>query len=108
MWRRMGLLKFEIPHQLSVDEVKKRLSLLADHWGNKYGVRTQWQGDSATIAGKAVGLTINAQLSIRGDKVSGEATDPGFLFRDKARKYLVEKFSYYLDPSKSLEDLKQA
>ena len=82
--------------------------MLADHWGNKYGVRTQWQGESATIAGKAVGLSINAQLSILGDKVSGEATDPGFLFRDKARKYLVEKFSFYLDPQKSLDQLKNA
>jgi hypothetical protein len=40
-------------------------------------------------------------------KVGGEATDPGFLFREKAKQYLTEKFEYYLDPAFSLEELQK-
>ena len=104
----MGMINFEVPHQLSKDEVKRRLEMLAQHWGSKYGVKTNWTSpDQATIQGKAMGLTINANLTIGDKAVGGEATDPGMLFRSKAKSYLTEKFNFYLDPSKSLEDLKK-
>ena len=104
----MGMIKFEVPHKLPKDEVKRRLEMLGEHWGTKYGVKTEWTGENqAKIQGKAMGLTINANLNIAEASVHGEATDPGFLFRDKAKKYLTEKFNFYLDPSKTLEELKK-
>lgn len=104
----MGMINFEVPHQLPKEEVKRRLDMLAQHWGTKYGVKTSWTSDhSAKIEGKAMGLSINANLTINDKSVGGEATDPGILFRSKAKSYLTEKFNFYLDPKKSLEDLKK-
>lgn len=104
----MGMIKFEVPHQLSKEEVKRRLDMLAEHWGTKYGVKTEWAGEhKANIQGKAMGLSINANLNINDKSVDGEATDPGILFRSKAKSYLTEKFNFYLDPSKTLEELKK-
>lgn len=105
----MGTIKFDVPHKLPKDEVKRRLEMLGEHWGSKYGVKTDWSSDhEARIQGKAMGLTINATLNIADTSVNGEATDPGFLFREKAKKYLTEKFNFYLDPNKSMEELKKS
>lgn len=94
----MAMLKFDVPHGLGKEEARMRVNRLLDYWARKYGLRAEWQGDSAKLNGKAMGITINAQLQIDDQKVGGEATDPGFLFREKARKYLTEKFESYLDP----------
>jgi hypothetical protein len=103
----MGMLKFEVPHQLSSAEARQRLETLAEHLGKKYGFTTEWQGDSARIQGKVKGISLNAQITVAEGKVGGEATDPGFLFREKARSYLTEKFEYYLDPAYSLDELQK-
>lgn len=103
----MAMLKFEVPHQLSAEEARQRLETLATHLGSKYGFKTEWTGDSATIQGKVKGISLNAQITVAEGKVGGEATDPGFLFREKARQYLTEKFEYYLDPACSLEELQK-
>jgi hypothetical protein len=99
--RRMGLMKFEVPHTLPKDEAKKRITQLADYWSSKYGITCNWNGDTAKIAGKAMGIAISADLQVTDRTVGGEATDPGFLFRDKAKKYLTEKFTRYLDPNRA-------
>jgi len=95
----MGLLKFEVAHSLSKDEAKKRIEQLLKYWQNKYGVASNWTGDSAKIAGKVMKIDLNATLAITDKAVVGEATDPGFLLRTPARNYLNEKFSSYLDPN---------
>jgi hypothetical protein len=95
----MGKLKFDVPHSLSKDEARKRVESLAQHWGSKYGVTTTWNGDSAQLSGKVMGITIDATLQISDNRVGGEATDPGMLFREKARRYLTEKFSEALGPT---------
>lgn len=95
----MGTLKFEVPHTLSRDEARARVTKLLGYWNEKYGVSSTWSGDTAHIQGKAMGLSITADLQISEGKVSGDATDPGFLFREKAKKYLTQKFNAYLDPS---------
>jgi hypothetical protein len=102
----MGMMKFEVPHTLPKEEAKKRIEGLAEYWGGKYGVKTAWSGDSANISGKVMGITINARLDVTDRTVGGEASDPGFLFREKAKSYLTHKFTTFLDPSKSLNDLK--
>jgi hypothetical protein len=40
--------------------------------------------------------------------VRGEASDPGILFRNKAKKYLEEKLGLYLDPFNTPEGLAQS
>ncbi len=97
----MGMLSFEVPHQLSRDEAKKRVEQLTQYWATKYGVDTKWAGDSATVSGKVMGLKIEAKLTVADGKVGGEASDPGFLFRKKAQDYLQHKFTQALKPGSS-------
>lgn len=103
----MGMLKFEVPHQLSKDEAVLRAKKLLEHWGKKHGIVTTWQGDSAHLSGKVMGISLEANMSIDDKHVAGEATDPGMLLRGKARKYLEEKFAYALDPNRKVEDMVQ-
>jgi hypothetical protein len=103
----MGMLKFEVPHALGKDEARKRTEALLKYWSSKYGVQTNWNGDSATMSGKVMGLTLTATLSVAEAKIGGEATDPGFLFRAQAREYLTRKFSAYLDPRADLVSLER-
>ncbi len=95
----MGMLKFEVGHSLEREEARQRVAQLLDYWSAKYGVKSTWSGDKAHITGKAMGLSFQADLEITGAKVAGEATDPGFLLRERARKYLREKFASYLGPA---------
>lgn len=101
----MGMLKFEVPHQLSKDEALTRAKKLLEHWGSKHGIQTTWNGDTAHLNGKVMGITLQGHMTITDKRVEGEATDPGMLLRGKARKYLEEKFAYALDPSRSVDDM---
>lgn len=96
----MGMLKFEVEHGFSKDEAKKRVEALLRYWGDRYGVRSSWSGDRATLSGKAMGVSIDGSLEIGERSVGGEAADPGMLLRGQAKKYLTRKFSDYLDPKK--------
>jgi len=101
----MGTIRLDIPHTLSKDEAKQRVEKLLGYWSHKYGVSTRWAGDAAKLSGKVMGISLAADLTVREGKVDGEATDPGFLFREKAKKYLTEKFAHYLDPGTPLDKL---
>ena len=101
----MGKMKLDIPHTLDKAEAKQRVEKLLGYWSNKYGVTAQWAGDAAKLSGKVMGIQLSADLEVRDGRVDGEASDPGFLFREKAKRYLTEKFSHYLDPNRPLGDL---
>jgi hypothetical protein len=101
----MAKLKFEVPNTLPVEEAKKRVEALLAYWARKYGVTSSWTGAAATMAGKAVGVTIDGALEVQASRVAGEAADPGLLLRGQAQKYLTRKFAQYLDPARRLEDL---
>ncbi len=55
-----------------------------------------------------MGVSVNGHLTVLGDKISGESTDPGMLLRGQAKKYLTRKFDEYLDPAKSLDAVSKA
>ena len=101
----MGMMKLEIPHSLPKDDAKQRVEALLAYWSKKYGVTSSWNGDQASFKGKAMGVTIDGNLTVLANKIGGEATDPGFLLRGQAQKYLTGKFGLYLDPKKSIEEL---
>lgn len=103
----MGMLKFEVPSTLPIDDSKKRVEALLSYWNRKYGITSSWNGTKAAMKGKAVGVTIDGTLEVLGNKISGEATDPGMLLRGQAQKYLTRKFAEYLDAAKSLDDIKR-
>ena len=104
----MGTLKFEVPHSLPKDEVKKRVEQLLSYWGTKYGVKADWSGDGAKLNGKVMGINLDASFVITDKAVQGEGTDPGMLLRGQAKAYLQKKFGAVLDPSKSLADVKSS
>ena len=101
----MGMIKFEVPNSLTIEEGKKRVEALLEYWNKRHGVKSSWAGSKAQMSGKAMGVSIDGNLEVHGTKIAGEAADPGFLLRGQAQKYLQRKFSEYLDPSKSLEDI---
>ena len=101
----MGMMKLEFPHSLSLDEAKARIQALLDYWSRTYGVKSTWNGDKATFAGKAMGVTIDGHLTVNASGIGGEAKDPGMLLRGQAQKYLTKKFADYLDPKKNLSDV---
>jgi hypothetical protein len=104
----MGMLKFEVPSVLPVEDARKRVEALLGYWGRKYGVKSSWEGIKATMKGKAVGVSIDGHLHVHADKIAGEASDPGMLLRGQAQKYLTRKFAEYLDPKRSLEQIVSA
>ncbi|MDY7228051.1 polyhydroxyalkanoic acid system family protein [Hyalangium rubrum] len=102
----MGTMKFEVPHSLPKDEVRKRVEQLLQYWGTKYGVKSDWAGEGARLVGKVMGIQLDASFVITDKAVQGEGTDPGMLLRGQAKSYLQKKFGAVLDPSKSLNDVK--
>jgi putative polyhydroxyalkanoic acid system protein len=101
----MGKIRLDVPHSLPKADAKQRVEKLLSYWAQKYGVAASWSGDSAKLSGKVMGISLAADLEVREGRVDADATDPGFLFREKAKKYLTDKFNHYLDPKKSLADL---
>jgi hypothetical protein len=104
----MGMLKFEVPSTLPIEDSKLRVEALLSYWNRKYGITSSWNGMKAQMKGKAVGVTIDGNLEVLSNKIAGEASDPGMLLRGQAQKYLTRKFSEYLDARRSLEDIKRA
>ncbi len=101
----MGMIRFEVPSTLPVDDAKARVEALLAYWKRKYNVNSSWDGHSATMQGKAVGVSIDGALTVLADKISGEAKDPGMLLRGQAQKYLIRKFAEYLNAAKTLEQI---
>lgn len=101
----MGKMRFEVSHTLNKEDARARVEKLFRYWANKYGAQATWNGHRATLSGKVMGLSIDADVEIQESRVAADATDPGFLFREKAKKYLTEKFNHYLDPKTQLTAL---
>lgn len=101
----MGMLKFEVPSTLPIDDSKKRVEALLSYWNRKYGVSSTWSGVGASMKGKAMGVTIDGTLKVEAARIAGEATDPGMLLRGQAKKYLERKFAEYLDGKRTLEQV---
>lgn len=104
----MGFIKFEVPNSLPLTDAKARVEALLSYWNRKYGLTFSWEGEGATMKGKAMGVTIDGKLAIENSRIAGEAVDPGMLLRGQAQKYLTRKFSEYLDPDKTLEQITQS
>ncbi len=104
----MKLLSLEVSHALGRELAKKRMELLIQRWERKYGLRSSWAGDTARLSGTVMGISLQATLEVSDQSVRGEASDPGILFRNKAKKYLEQKLGLYLDPSNTPEGLEQS
>lgn len=102
----MSSMRVEYPlGSMSKDEAKARLSALGDYLAAKHGIQVAWNGDSATVHGKYLVVTIEGTLTFSGTTAVFDGKDPGFLWRGKAKDYLQGKLSAYLDPGTKLEEL---
>jgi hypothetical protein len=100
-------MRIEHPHGLSDEEAKARLHALGEYFTNKHGIKVQWSGDRAQVAGKYMIVAIEGQLWFEAGKAVFEGKDPGMLWRSKAKDYIAGKLKTYLDPSIKVEDLKR-
>jgi hypothetical protein len=101
----MGKLTLEVPHSLQVHEAHQRIAALVDHWHRQYGFQSNWVGAACQLHGSFMGVQLEADIQILENKVSGTATDPGFLLRGPAHKYLTKKMAAYLNPHQQLEEI---
>ncbi len=99
---------FEIEHKhsFSVEEARARIGALGEYLQNKHGLSVSWTGDdTAKINGKYLVVTIEGSVEVKADKVSFSGKDPGMLWRGKAKDYLNNKLSKYLDAATDVEAL---
>ena len=101
----MAKLSLEIPHSLKLQEAHQRITALVDHWHQQYGFQRTWTGAVCQLQGSFMGIHLQAEISILENKVSGFATDPGFLLRKPAHKYLTQKMAEYLNPNQQLDEI---
>ncbi|MCL2625265.1 MAG: polyhydroxyalkanoic acid system family protein [Cystobacterineae bacterium] len=101
----MGKLSLEVPHSLPPQEALQRITALVEHWYSRYGFQKNWTDNACQLKGNFMGIQLEAEIYILEDKVSGSASDPGFLLRGPAHKYLSKKMAEYLNPQLSLEEI---
>jgi hypothetical protein len=89
---------------IPVDEAAQRLKAFGEYL-HKHGIQVTWEGDRASVRGKYALVTIEGTLAFEGGKAVFDGKDPGFLLRGKAKHYLQDKLSLYLDPTRTLDDL---
>ena len=92
---------------MSLEDAKARLGALGEYLKNRHNIDVAWTGDRATVKGKYMVVGIEGSLAFSGDKAVFEGKDPGFLWRGKAKDYLQNKLSTYLDPNTPIDQLKR-
>jgi len=98
-------MRIEETHSFTPDEAQQRLKLLVDGWQQKYGLSAKWSESGVAVNGKAMGVTIDANVKLEAGKVVADGKDPGLLLRKAATTYLARKFSEYFDPRVTVADL---
>lgn len=93
-------------YDLSDEDTLERMRALTDYWARKHGVRVEWRGSTVTIAGKVTGVKFEGTVRIGGGAIHAEM-NAGFLAEKLgARRYVERKLDDYLDPGKSLAELR--
>jgi Putative polyhydroxyalkanoic acid system protein (PHA_gran_rgn) len=98
--------RIEVSHALQTAAAKARMQELGDYWQSKYGVRTTWTRDNASLAGTVMGVSFYATIEVGRDVVALEAPEPNFLIRKGVVEYLEHKMTDYLDQKNSLSHLR--
>src|SRR5690349_13072887 len=75
---------FDVEHHFSKADARARTQMLFDYWKKAYGVHSTWSGDRAYVAGKVMGIEINAVLVVTENSVGGDGEDPGLFVRGLA------------------------
>jgi len=103
----MGDFNLEQRFPMPKDDAKARLQALGEYLHNKHGLSVSWSGDSASVSGRYMVVSIEGTMTVSEGVVRFSGKDPGFLFRGQARDYLLHKLGKYLDPATPLDQLKR-
>jgi hypothetical protein len=97
---------FVRPYDFDDEEALARLRALADYWDKKHGITMRWDGPSAQVAGKVKGVKFSGTIRVSDGKVVADIK-AGFLAEKLGgKKYVVGKVEDYLDPTKTVDELR--
>ena len=88
----------EVPHAFPRASARERVGFLLDYWNHRFGVKSEWRGDSVYLSGHVFGMQIQARFDVSDSAVTGVAADPGWFWRNKAQAYVTKKLKKYLHP----------
>jgi hypothetical protein len=78
-------------HSLTKKEALTRMRSLVAALQRKHGLRVSWEDDRAHIEGTVSIVSFSATLVVTGDQVRLDASDPGWLVRDRVKRYLGDR-----------------
>jgi hypothetical protein len=95
----------EVEHALAIEDAIARIEALAEFYRNKYRAEVTWNGRTADLVVRYLGIRIEVVVRVEPRRVTCDASDPGFLLRGQGTKYLRAKLERFLDPGNALADL---
>lgn len=99
-------MEIDFPYELSDQDARGRLDLLAQYLANKHGITVTWVDSAkARFSGKYLVVRIDGELTLGGGRAKFRGEDPGFLWRGRAKDYIQNKLATYLDPRNALDKL---
>ena len=92
-------MEIDFQYELTDDQARSRLELLAAYLGNRHGIKVTWRDSQrAKFSGKYLVVRIEGELTMNAGKGQFKGEDPGFLWRGRAKDYIEKKLAKYLDP----------
>ena len=87
-------------------EAVERLQALTDYWVAKYGLQGSWSGSEGQVSGKVKGVKFSGVIKVVEGRVTADVK-AGFLAEKLGgRQYVEGKLADYLDPSRSVAELR--
>jgi len=100
-------MKLDRTHSFSQEEAVARVRALTDYWDTRHGTHTDWQGSTARIKGKVKGLSFDGTFSIDERHLVAEVKVGLLAEALGGRGYVERKLTDYLDPARTLEELRR-
>lgn len=97
----MADIQLDFNSPLSKDEITARMRLFGGYLG-RHGIQVVWIGDIGYVNGKFMTVDVKGKVYIRQNGVTLEARDPGFLWREKAKSFLIGEIGKCLDPNRRI------
>jgi hypothetical protein len=99
-------MEIDFPYELSDQDARGRLDILAQYLANKHGIKVTWIDPAkCKFSGKYLVVRIDGELTLGGGRAKFRGEDPGFLWRGRAKDYIHNKLATYLDPKNTPDSL---
>ena len=94
------------PYDVDEEEALARLRALTDYWTKKHGIAAAWNGTEVTLSGRVKGVKFDGTIRVGAGCLEGDV-NAGFLAEKLGgRQYVERKLADYLDPAKTLAELR--